>query len=287
MGGNAGTRMAWGMVQEAAAAHCLLDIFPGCSIEEVGLFQVDADTQVPGNWAAATGQLPAMGASPDALITHTLQLTTADMLEASALLNGGGSSSGGSSSSSGSSTSNSTSDITTVQHGGQSSSGASAAARLLLTRGLSRVAAIGSSGPSAAVSGQAGAIKCDLSSSTVGSLASPAVEKMLLEQLQQWQEANSNIGSVATSSSGSSSAGSEGLQGDSSSCTTSFAVREVVEVKNHCPFVFRHRYADVAAMLPQSVAGCHSTLARVCNAACRADAAHNTCPWSCPKYVRS
>jgi hypothetical protein len=84
-GGDIAVKLAWGTVQEAAALHCVLSTFPASLLEEVGLFRVEA-AAVPAAWGVSVGQLPPLGASPDAVLVHTLQLHHSDLQAAAALL---------------------------------------------------------------------------------------------------------------------------------------------------------------------------------------------------------
>lgn len=63
-------RMAWGKAQEAATLFALANLFPDRMAIEVGLCLCEGD-DLPPSWGFQPGSLPPLGASPDALITHT------------------------------------------------------------------------------------------------------------------------------------------------------------------------------------------------------------------------
>lgn len=77
--GPSSLRMAWGSVQEASAVFCLSHVFPASQLLEVGLFEVPSSLSVAAAWGLDGSDLPPMGASPDALIQHTVCLTPADV----------------------------------------------------------------------------------------------------------------------------------------------------------------------------------------------------------------
>ncbi|WIA21502.1 hypothetical protein OEZ85_000706 [Tetradesmus obliquus] len=158
MAGDIPVKLAWGKAQEAAALHCLLQLFPEAAVEEVGLFVVNLN-DLPASWGIdlSAESLPRCGASPDGLIVHKLHLQQQDL---------------------------------------------QAAARLSAAKdpqGLQEAPGSSSSSSSSSDTGR---------------------------QVQPVQAA------AASAADGSSS---------SSSSTTTLFVREVVEVKNHCPFAFRSK----------------------------------------------
>ncbi|KAF8058321.1 rplW [Scenedesmus sp. PABB004] len=94
LGGDVPVKLAWGSVQEHAALHALLQLFPDAAVEEVGLCEVDTSA-LPPAWLAPGGplsaaDLPRLGASPDGLLVHALMLPRAELRAAAAALARGG-----------------------------------------------------------------------------------------------------------------------------------------------------------------------------------------------------
>jgi hypothetical protein len=109
LGGTLPVRLAWGRVQEAAALHSLARLFPDSVVEEVGMFVPDLG-QLPGSWGVGgsstssssrpeeqekqqeegTVSVPPLGASPDAVICHRLDFTRSEIAAAAARLRAGG-----------------------------------------------------------------------------------------------------------------------------------------------------------------------------------------------------
>lgn len=226
-------RLAWGKTQEAAALHSILKVMPGSVMEEVGLFATDA-LQLPGSCLPGAGQdssvsdaggggeggsgeggasggggessggdlrLPPLGASPDALICHRLAFSSGEVLAAAA-------------------------ELRALAGGRGGPGGARAeAARNLLRLGLSRLPAGGDCG---ADGGVGGASPCG------GLDASPVVERVaaFIERTAAQLEA-------AAAGGGEPSSSGDGGGGGGDERPHVIWVREVVEVKNHCPFVFK------------------------------------------------
>ncbi|GIL42520.1 hypothetical protein Vafri_482 [Volvox africanus] len=74
--------LLWGSLQEAAAVATLAVLFPTSRLEEVGLLCL-RDTSP---WSVEPDDLPPIGASPDALITHHVPITLGDIQVARANL---------------------------------------------------------------------------------------------------------------------------------------------------------------------------------------------------------
>ncbi|GLI70675.1 hypothetical protein VaNZ11_015615 [Volvox africanus] len=74
--------LLWGNLQEAAAVATLAILFPTSRLEEVGLLCL-RDTSP---WSVEPNDLPPLGASPDALITHHVPITLGDIKVARANL---------------------------------------------------------------------------------------------------------------------------------------------------------------------------------------------------------
>ncbi|KAF5828969.1 hypothetical protein DUNSADRAFT_16749 [Dunaliella salina] len=93
--GELATRLFWGSVQEAAALHSLAQVFPCSKFEQVGLMRVPQmylDCFIPSmstqdsHQGAMSNHLPPMGASPDALVVHLLPVTAEQVRESCAQL---------------------------------------------------------------------------------------------------------------------------------------------------------------------------------------------------------
>jgi hypothetical protein len=224
-------------VQEAAALYALLKIFPDSVLEEVGMF-VPAEEELGAVAAAAdaaaadaaadvaSGPPPPLGASPDGILCHELRVTAAEAAAACELLHAGD---------------------------------RAGAAREVLRAGLGRVrcaapaAAESEAGPEAgaAVAAAAAAVNDEAAaavavaagaSSPCGGLDGASVEA----QLVRWLEGiAASAGPVLGNSDGDrSSGGGEGGGtaaggGEAGEQMHSLWVREVVEVKSHCPFVMK------------------------------------------------
>lgn len=80
--GVSSMRMRWGSIHEAATLHCLLQLFPASWVEEVGLCRPQDDALI--NLGGDPARLPALGASPDGLICHVLDITAFHLLSAAA-----------------------------------------------------------------------------------------------------------------------------------------------------------------------------------------------------------
>lgn len=116
LAGDIPVKMYWGKVQEAAALHTLLQIFPAAVVEEVGLFEVNLE-RLPAAWGVKkrkmlpdncltditndkdcgmtddmsqhnviVANLPRLGASPDGLIVHSVEFSVEDLRLAAARL---------------------------------------------------------------------------------------------------------------------------------------------------------------------------------------------------------
>ncbi|EFJ51172.1 hypothetical protein VOLCADRAFT_116519 [Volvox carteri f. nagariensis] len=75
-------RLLWGTLQEAAAVATLATLYPDSQLEEVGLLCLSD----PRKWGVEPHELPPLGASPDALITHNVLITRRDVEAARAEL---------------------------------------------------------------------------------------------------------------------------------------------------------------------------------------------------------
>ena len=245
-------RLAWGTAQEAAALHALLGIFPGCVVEECGLF-VPAATDVArlvaagggGNGEGAGGEggqdgggggggggtPPPLGASPDGLICHWLRFSAREVRAAAAALAAGR---------------------------------PREAAAGLLAAGLARVAVAGgdSDGGGSGGSGASGGSDCGngaglpasgdgAGASPCGGLGGPPVEEQLVAFIRAAAADLGGGGGGGSSSGlegGTSSSGHEGGGGGEGGgeggggggggalFPRGLWLREVVEVKSHSPF---------------------------------------------------
>ncbi|PNH10989.1 hypothetical protein TSOC_002208 [Tetrabaena socialis] len=79
-------RLLWGTLQESSAVATLALLFPGSQVEEVGLLCLSD----PRPWGVEQKELPPLGASPDALITHHVAITRHAVEAARAQLSAGG-----------------------------------------------------------------------------------------------------------------------------------------------------------------------------------------------------
>uniref|UniRef100_A0A383WDU8 Uncharacterized protein n=1 Tax=Tetradesmus obliquus TaxID=3088 RepID=A0A383WDU8_TETOB len=311
MAGDIPVKLAWGKAQEAAALHCLLQLFPEAAVEEVGLFVVNLN-DLPASWGIdlSAESLPRCGASPDGLIVHKLHLQQQD-LQAAARLSAakdpqvavqwllqqgldqqlctasrparGVPVADSSSSSSSSEQGEAEADPGGEQESAAGSDRVTAAAAVdtsssgcdtlgvtapddSISAAAAETAASSSSSSSSRAGLSASTRQADASeeprsssqpdSSTpaaaaepwtaAGGLAFEPVAADLLRLLQRLQEAP---GSSSSSSSDTgrqvqpvqAAAASAAEGSSSSSSSTTLFVREVVEVKNHCPFAFRSK----------------------------------------------
>ncbi|KAI8470848.1 MAG: hypothetical protein J3K34DRAFT_521030 [Monoraphidium minutum] len=237
LGGTLSVRLAWGKTQEAAALYSLAALFPSSVIEEVGLFApepsalpraapIDASAAAggggggdggdgdrgTGGGGAAKGAaaVPPLGASPDGMICQELSFSGAEVLEAAAALRAAG------------------------------GCGAAQrdAARALLRLGLSRVACAAPAGgappPTAAPGGGCGGS----GASPCGALDARTAEEVIAEFVERTAAALAARGSGGAPAGGG-GAGEQG--GGDGGLAHSVWVREVVEVKSHCPFLFKGR----------------------------------------------
>uniref|UniRef100_A0A7S3R3T5 Uncharacterized protein n=1 Tax=Dunaliella tertiolecta TaxID=3047 RepID=A0A7S3R3T5_DUNTE len=91
--GELATRLFWGSIQEAAALYSLAQVFPHSKLEQVGLMRVPqtcldhfipSSSTIESHQGATYNHLPPIGASPDALVVHLLPVTAEQVREARA-----------------------------------------------------------------------------------------------------------------------------------------------------------------------------------------------------------
>lgn len=65
-------RQTWGKVQEAASIYVLMKLFPDSVVSEIGMCRLDTNNiaELLKSWGFQDGDLPPLGASPDAMIEH-------------------------------------------------------------------------------------------------------------------------------------------------------------------------------------------------------------------------
>ena len=263
-------RLAWGRVQEAAALHALLAVFPDCRLEEVGMFAPPLD-QLPGSWGAAAAAaaaggggagpaLPPLGASPDGMVCHELSWTYGELraavadwraghgaAAARALLEAG---------------------LARVRCAAPAAAAqADALAGALAATGLSQQPEGGSSGTDSSGSGSGGggggtaagraaaaSAAAAEEASPCGGLAGATVEERLVAFIAAaaaelrpppagggpWATPSSSGGGGGSSKAGAAAAAAAEAP-DGARYPRTLWVREVVEVKSHCPFLMKGR----------------------------------------------
>ncbi|KAG2432131.1 hypothetical protein HXX76_009057 [Chlamydomonas incerta] len=232
-------RLLWGTLQESSAVATVGLLFPGSQLEEVGLLCL-TDTS---RWGVDAAELPPLGASPDALITHHVPVSRSDIEAARAALAASGALASGEAA---------------------AAAAARAAAAEVLRAALDRhtreaVAAWADESQPGAVShaAAAGGSEAGSSSGSIGissssgsngissgsSSARPQVPPLrwnTTDEAEAWL-AQQLVLPRPPSAAASASAASSGSSSGSSSTEVAAVVRvrEVVEVKNHCPFVYK------------------------------------------------
>ncbi|GAX72899.1 hypothetical protein CEUSTIGMA_g354.t1 [Chlamydomonas eustigma] len=79
--GTTAIRLTWGTIQEPSSLHILMQMFPSATLEEVGMFNVKASDLPTQNLGFGSSELPSLGASPDAVISHRLPIFATDLQE--------------------------------------------------------------------------------------------------------------------------------------------------------------------------------------------------------------
>ncbi|KAG2498610.1 hypothetical protein HYH03_003359 [Edaphochlamys debaryana] len=233
-------RLLWGTLQEGAALATLGQLFPSSQLEEVGLLCL-AD---PRPWGAEPNEIPPIGASPDALITHHLHITHADIQTARDELHA--------------SAAAPTPDATR------------AAARALLRRALERhtQAAAAAWAPGGAPAAPAAGNGTSSSSSSGSSTSTAPYDASYYRdrslplydsgtgEAVEWLAAQLGGGAAAAAAAGVQLGGSVpapsgsghsaegagaggGGSGGGGDVAAVVRYREIVEVKNHCPFLYK------------------------------------------------
>jgi hypothetical protein len=208
-----------------STCHMLL-----CCLMQVGLVHLDV-SNLPGDWESGNPHLPSMGASPDAIITHTIDLPQEVLAAAGAWLAG----------------TDSSASVDDKQQ---------LAVQVVLEAALSTVTCYDSDTDSQEEEDQTEQQQApSLAVGTAGHLLGSRLQEDLLHLLQQAAAAADSSdttphrdveGSAAAAPAGQEdgSTGTASFNQGSSSSTTSggnvrLVVREVVEVKNHCPFSYK------------------------------------------------
>ncbi|KAG2439062.1 hypothetical protein HYH02_006589 [Chlamydomonas schloesseri] len=234
VGASGGSRMRllWGTLQESAAVATVGLLFPGSQLEEVGLVCL-TDTS---RWGVDASELPPLGASPDALITHFVPVTHEDIEAARTALTASGS---------------------RTSSDAAAAAAAQAVASQLLRTALERhtqqaVAAWAEASPSgpttAAQAASAGSSSGGSSGNGSGSSSgqAPPLHCNTTEEAEVWlvqellrRPASLSAATAAATASPVSSSGSSDGSSTGGGVAAVVRIREVVEVKNHCPFVYK------------------------------------------------
>ncbi|PNW76449.1 hypothetical protein CHLRE_11g467596v5 [Chlamydomonas reinhardtii] len=241
VGASGGRRMRllWGTLQESSAVATVGLLFPDSQLEEVGLLCLTSTAR----WGVDAAELPPLGASPDALITHHVPITLGDLEAARTALVASGALASGE-----------------VAATAAARAAAAGVLRAALERHTAAAVAAWASGESplpGAAAQQAAAAGADGGSSRGSGGGSgggggsssgsarppPPLHCDTTEEAEAWvaQQLLLRPASVAATAgqAGSSSSGSGSSSGGTEDVAAVVRIREVVEVKNHCPFVYK------------------------------------------------
>ncbi|KAG1677937.1 hypothetical protein FOA52_001355 [Chlamydomonas sp. UWO 241] len=255
--GTTAVRLFWGTVQEPSSLTVMLQLFPHAVLEEVGMYCLGSEraSEQYGVGRYGVGELPTLGASPDAVIRHRLAVTAGDVAEGCAVLREGAGAGGG----------DEEAGVGGGAHvglaawlrpaagaGGGSRGGGEAllhsVAEAILRRALGGALQPQTAGGALTVGSSSSSSSDGSSGSSVGGGRGAGSNGLSLrrtwacsvrEVADALRAAAADAGFATAAAAAAATAADGGSGSDASRVIAWVDVREAVEVKNHCPFAFK------------------------------------------------